>query len=141
MKYDLDRDYSMQEFVDELYTTHRPPEPNVHELKQKLSIYIHRYQLANRKIVLSSYAASCLIGAFVMRVPENAKILDYLFTILKIGGIGLLGCIASLFITEFFCMFFGGDDYSNGSPLLLFLSVFLLVPIACIFICSQNFIG
>ena len=97
--------------------------------------------LTNRKNVVSAYAAACMIGAFAAHLPQNASALDYLFMFLQIGGIGLLGCVISIFITELLCMFFGGDDYSNGSPLLLFLSALILVPVVCVFICSSHFMG
>lgn len=97
--------------------------------------------LTNRKTIVSAYASACMIGAFVTHLPQDAAILDYLFAFLQIGAIGLLGCVISIFITELLCMFFGGDDYSNGSPLLLFLSALILVPVVCVFICSANFMG
>lgn len=140
MSYRVGQDYSMDEFLEE-FNEQKPKEPSVHELNQKLSLYVHRWQLANRKIAISSYAAACMVGAFITHLPQDAAVLDYLFAFLQIGGIGLLGCVISIFITELLCMFFGGDDYSNGSPLLLFLSALILVPIVCVFICSANFMG
>lgn len=134
VKFNTDHDYSMNEFI-ESQQGDKPKEPTVQEVQRKAALYLHRWQIANRKIVISSYAAACVVGAFISRLPQDASALDYLLVFLQIGAIGLIGCIVSIFITELFCMFLGGDDYSDGSPLLLFLSALLLIPIVAVLIC------
>lgn len=134
VKFNADHDYSMDEFIDS-QRGNKPKEPTMQEVQRKAALYLHRWQISNRKIVISSYAAACVVGAFISRFPQDASALDYLFVFLQIGAIGLIGCIVSLLITELFCMLLGGDDYSDGSPLLLFLSALLLIPIVAVLIC------